>query len=149
TRYSTRSYSQWDWCDLSSLQNRSRDLTVLAPQIGTADSWLQQAHTSPSLKRTSRPPHPAIESDLNGVGDNELAEALRLTVSAVRSHLASLERDGLVQELGMRPGFRKPHVLYSLTGEAEYLSSLLMVRYYVMCSRSLAGAYQWYAFCLS
>jgi len=52
---------------------------------------------------------------------NELAEALGLTDNAVRSHLTSLERDGLVQELGTRPGFRKPHVLYSLTGEAEYL----------------------------
>ncbi len=52
---------------------------------------------------------------------NELAEALGLTDNAVRSHLMSLECDGLVQELGTRPGFRKPHVLYSLTGEAEYL----------------------------
>jgi predicted ArsR family transcriptional regulator len=52
---------------------------------------------------------------------NDLAEALGLTDNAVRSHLTSLERDGLVQELGTRPGFRKPHVLYSLTGEAEYL----------------------------
>src|SRR5215471_21324804 len=52
---------------------------------------------------------------------NELAEALKLTDNAVRSHLTSLERDGLIQQLGTRPGFRKPHVLYSLTGEAEYL----------------------------
>ncbi len=52
---------------------------------------------------------------------NELAEALGLTDNAVRSHLTSLERDGLVQELGTRPGVRKPHVLYGLTGEAEYL----------------------------
>ena len=52
---------------------------------------------------------------------NELAEALELTDNAVRSHLTSLERDGLIQQLGTRPGFRKPHVLYSLRGEAEYL----------------------------
>ena len=52
---------------------------------------------------------------------NELAEALGLTDNAVRSHLTSLERDGLVQEQGTRPGFRKPHVLYSLTDDAEYL----------------------------
>jgi predicted ArsR family transcriptional regulator len=52
---------------------------------------------------------------------NELAEALKLTDNAVRSHLTSLERDGLIQQLGTRPGFRKPHVLYSLRGEAEYL----------------------------
>jgi predicted ArsR family transcriptional regulator len=52
---------------------------------------------------------------------NELAEALELTDNAVRSHLTSLERDGLIQQLGTRPGSRKPHILYGLTGEAEYL----------------------------
>jgi predicted ArsR family transcriptional regulator len=52
---------------------------------------------------------------------NQLAEALQLTESAVRSHLISLERDGLIQQLGMRRGFRKPHVLYGLTPEAEHL----------------------------
>ena len=52
---------------------------------------------------------------------NELAEALELTDNAVRSHLASLERDGLIQQLGWRPGFRKPHALYGLTAEAESL----------------------------
>lgn len=52
---------------------------------------------------------------------NELAEALELTDNAVRSHLASLERDGLIQQLGWRPGFRKPHALYGLTAEAECL----------------------------
>jgi len=51
---------------------------------------------------------------------NELAKALGLTENAVRSHLTSLERDGLVQGLGTRPGFRKPHVLYSLAAEAEH-----------------------------
>lgn len=54
---------------------------------------------------------------------NELAEALDLTDNAVRSHLTSLERDGLIHPLGARPGFRKPHVLYSLTTEAESLFS--------------------------
>jgi predicted ArsR family transcriptional regulator len=52
---------------------------------------------------------------------NELAEALALTENAIRSHLTSLERDGLIQQLGMRRGFRKPHVLYSLAPEAEQL----------------------------
>jgi predicted ArsR family transcriptional regulator len=54
---------------------------------------------------------------------NELAEALELTDNAVRSHLTSLERDGLIHQLGARAGFRKPHVLYSLTAEAESLFS--------------------------
>jgi hypothetical protein len=38
--------SQRNWCDLSSLQNRPRALTVLALEIGTVESWLQQAHIS-------------------------------------------------------------------------------------------------------
>jgi predicted ArsR family transcriptional regulator len=52
---------------------------------------------------------------------NGLAEALELTDNAVRCHLTSLERDGLIEQLGTRPGFRKPHVLYGLTAEAESL----------------------------
>jgi predicted ArsR family transcriptional regulator len=52
---------------------------------------------------------------------NELAETLDLTDNAVRAHLTSLERDGLVQQLGTRPGSRKPHTLYGLTSDAESL----------------------------
>ena len=52
---------------------------------------------------------------------NELAETLELTDNAVRSHLTSLERDGLVRVLGMQPGIRKPHVIYGLTDEAEHM----------------------------
>ena len=43
---------------------------------------------------------------------NELADALHLTDNAVRAHLASLERDRLVVQSGMRPGIRKPHTTY-------------------------------------
>jgi predicted ArsR family transcriptional regulator len=52
---------------------------------------------------------------------NELAEALELTDNAVRAHLASLEKDGLIRQLGVRSGFRKPHVVYGITDDAEYL----------------------------
>ncbi|MDQ3814061.1 MAG: ArsR family transcriptional regulator [Armatimonadota bacterium] len=52
---------------------------------------------------------------------NELAEALCLTDNAVRAHLSTLERDGLVQQSGVRPGLRKPHYAYELTPEAEHL----------------------------
>jgi predicted ArsR family transcriptional regulator len=52
---------------------------------------------------------------------NELAATLDLTDNAVRSHLTSLERDGLVRQLGIRPGFRKPHVVYGVTDDAEHL----------------------------
>ena len=52
---------------------------------------------------------------------NELAAELRLTDNAVRAHLASLERDRLVSQSGMRPGIRKPHTTYALGPEAEQL----------------------------
>jgi predicted ArsR family transcriptional regulator len=52
---------------------------------------------------------------------NELAEKLRLTDNAVRAHLASLERDRLVTQSGMKPGIRKPHITYGLGPEAEQL----------------------------
>ena len=52
---------------------------------------------------------------------NDLAAILKLTDNAVRAHLISLERDGLVQQRGTRPGTRKPHATYGLSGEAEHI----------------------------
>ena len=52
---------------------------------------------------------------------NELAATLNLTDNAVRSHLVSLERDGLVQQNGTRAGTRKPHAAYGLSSEAEHI----------------------------
>lgn len=51
----------------------------------------------------------------------ELAEALGLTDNAVRAHLLSLERDGLIRQSGLQRGSRKPHYAYELTPEAERL----------------------------
>jgi len=52
---------------------------------------------------------------------DELSKLLELTDNAVRAHLATLERDGLVRQTGTRRGLRKPHYQYSLTPEAENL----------------------------
>ncbi|TMF03010.1 MAG: ArsR family transcriptional regulator [Chloroflexi bacterium] len=52
---------------------------------------------------------------------DELAAAVGLTDNAVRAHLATLERDGLVQQQGVRRGEGKPASLYELTAEAERL----------------------------
>ena len=52
---------------------------------------------------------------------NELMSKLELTDNAVRSHLVSLERDGLVRQSGVQRGARKPHFAYELTDEAERL----------------------------
>jgi len=52
---------------------------------------------------------------------DELAQALELTHTAVRTHLAALERDGLVQQSSERRGSGKPSSVYDLTPAAEYL----------------------------
>jgi len=52
---------------------------------------------------------------------NELTEKLQLTDNAVRAHLLTLERDGLIKQSGVRRGFRKPHFAYQLTHDAEGL----------------------------
>src|SRR3954463_86592 len=52
---------------------------------------------------------------------NELAEELELTDNAVRAHLLSLERDGLIRQSGTQRGTRKPHFAYELTDEGEHL----------------------------
>jgi predicted ArsR family transcriptional regulator len=56
---------------------------------------------------------------------DELARALALTDNAVRSHLAALERDGLVRQVGSRrgAGAGKPAVLYELRADAAPLLS--------------------------
>ena len=52
---------------------------------------------------------------------DELAHALDLTHTAVRAHLAALERDGLVQQRSERRGSGKPSSVYDLTEASEYL----------------------------
>lgn len=51
----------------------------------------------------------------------DLAGELNLTDNAVRAHLVNLERDGLVHQVGERAGFRKPHLTYQLTEDADGL----------------------------
>src|SRR3982750_1712347 len=51
----------------------------------------------------------------------DLANQLKLTDNAVRAHLLTLERDGLVQQRGVRRGIRKPHLSYGLSPEAEHV----------------------------
>lgn len=52
---------------------------------------------------------------------DEMAEELGLTDNAVRAHLSTLERDGLVRQSGLRRGPRKPHFTFALTPEADNL----------------------------
>jgi predicted ArsR family transcriptional regulator len=54
---------------------------------------------------------------------DELASALALTRTAVRAQLATLERDGLVEQRGSRRGTSKPARIYGVTTHAELLFS--------------------------
>lgn len=54
---------------------------------------------------------------------DELAAALGLTDNAVRSHLAALERDGVVRQRGSRSTGGKPAFLYEIAPEVESLFS--------------------------
>jgi predicted ArsR family transcriptional regulator len=51
----------------------------------------------------------------------ELAQALGLTDNAVRAHLATLERDGIVLQRGTQRGSSRPASVYGQTPEAEFL----------------------------
>ena len=51
----------------------------------------------------------------------ELARNLDLTDNAIRAHLLTLERDGIVRQSGVRRGPRKPHFTYTLTPQADSL----------------------------
>ena len=52
---------------------------------------------------------------------NDLAEALDLSDNAVRAHLLTLERDGIVMPGGTIKGFRKPHSVFQLTDDARHI----------------------------
>jgi predicted ArsR family transcriptional regulator len=54
---------------------------------------------------------------------DELSAALGLTHPAVRAQLATLERDGLVEQRGSRRGTSKPSRVYGVTSQAELLFS--------------------------
>ncbi len=54
---------------------------------------------------------------------DQLAGAVGLTRTAVRSHLATMEREGVVEPRGVQRGTSKPARTYAVTTEAELLLS--------------------------
>lgn len=54
---------------------------------------------------------------------DELATSLGQTKHAIRAQLRSLERDGVVEAAGFRPGITRPFAVYRLTAEVEQLLS--------------------------
>lgn len=54
---------------------------------------------------------------------DDLASQLALTANAVRAQLTAMERDGVVQRGGRRPGTTRPFHVFELTPEVEQLLS--------------------------
>lgn len=61
----------------------------------------------------------ALLKTKSGVTVDELSETLEITRNAVRQHLTSLERDGLVQSASTRPSGGRPHQLYVLSDRGK------------------------------
>lgn len=72
----------------------------------------------------------------NDLTVNGLAAELELSDNAIRAHLLSLERDGLVAQKGMIKGTRKPHYVYGLS---EYARELFPRPYGLLFNRLLSS----------
>jgi predicted ArsR family transcriptional regulator len=54
---------------------------------------------------------------------DDIASKLRVTRSAIRAQITSMERDGVVRRAGQRPGTTRPSNVFELTPEVEQLLS--------------------------
>jgi DeoR family suf operon transcriptional repressor len=70
---------------------------------------------------------------------DELGTALELTDNAIRSQLFALERDGVVEQHGLRRSGGKPSVLYGVTAEYEAAQSRAYVPFAVTLLEELAS----------
>jgi predicted ArsR family transcriptional regulator len=73
----------------------------------------------------------------SGLTADDIASKLRLTQSAVRAQLTGMERDGVVQRTGQRPGTTRPSHVFELTPEVEQLLSSA----YIPLLTSLIGTF--------
>ncbi|HCS46159.1 MAG TPA: MarR family transcriptional regulator [Pseudomonas sp.] len=71
------------------------------------------------LGRTQQDLLNALLHHARGMSIDELADRLAVTRTAIRQHLAALERDGLVLRGETRPTGRRPEQLYRLTDHAR------------------------------
>jgi predicted ArsR family transcriptional regulator len=58
-----------------------------------------------------------------GLTADDIATRLDLTRSAIRVQITAMERDGVVRNVGKRPGTTRPSYVYELTPEVEQLLS--------------------------
>ena len=81
---------------------------------------LDRSHSRVEIRRATGSRTEVVELLRRGVCTvAEIAGRLHLTRNAVRFHLASLRRAGLVRTTGTRPGKRRAHATYELTEQAD------------------------------
>ncbi|NBA96703.1 metalloregulator ArsR/SmtB family transcription factor [Pseudomonas sp. R5(2019)] len=73
------------------------------------------------MGRTQQDLLSALLYQSGGMSIDELAHHLAVTRTAIRQHLAALERDGLVARGETRPTGRRPEQLYQLTAQGREL----------------------------
>ena len=73
---------------------------------------------------------------------DQIALALQLTPTAIRSQIAALERDAIVERRGTQPGTSKPARLYGVTTQAELLFSRAYIPILTQLLHVLAGSVQ-------
>jgi DeoR family transcriptional regulator, suf operon transcriptional repressor len=73
----------------------------------------------------------------DGLTADDIASNLGLTRSGVRAQLTGMERDGVVQRTGQRPGTTRPSHVFALTPEVEQLLSSA----YIPLLTSLIGTF--------
>lgn len=75
-----------------------------------------------------------------GLTVDDLASELGLTANAVRAQITAMERDGVVQRVGRRPGTTRPFHVFELTPEVEQLLSQAYVPLLAQLVEAFASA---------
>jgi predicted ArsR family transcriptional regulator len=75
-----------------------------------------------------------------GLTVDDIASELGLTANAVRAQITAMERDGVAQRVGTRPGTTRPFHMFQLTPEVEQLLSRAYVPLLAQLVQTLASA---------
>lgn len=70
---------------------------------------------------------------------DDIADKMGLTANAVRVQITGMERDGVVQRAGQRPGTTRPSNIFELTSEVEQLLSRAYIPFLTQLVRVFAG----------
>jgi predicted ArsR family transcriptional regulator len=72
---------------------------------------------------------------------DDISAKMGLTVNAVRVQITAMERDGVVQRAGQRPGTTRPSSIFELTSEVEQLLSRAYIPFLTRLVRVFGDAF--------